>query len=150
MADREVIQVVKDCIRKGDFTLHSGQKSNWICDLNIAHTSLDWLGTKMDCHPTTLVGIEFLGAMIAKQKAGNFAGYIRKNGSLYAPQTFKEITLIDDVVTIETSFKWAEEILSKHDFTIASRWVVLDRRPPGENTLEINSLVTAADLWELP
>lgn len=132
------------CVSWGDFILHSGEKSNWICDLLIIRHKFNEIVNVMDIkHP--LIGIELGGALLALTYSLK-AGIIRKNGELYLPpyELGGRVTLIDDVVTTENSFREAESIVNKHYLNVSQRIVVLDRRK--NKTLDIESLFTSQDL----
>lgn len=56
------------------------------------------------------------------------------------------VALVDDVVTTERQFKIAKQAFTVGGLIVAAYFVVLDRRPPEYRTLEVSSLVAAADL----
>ncbi len=142
-SNKRLKDVVKKCIVYGDFILHSGQTTNWKCDLLL---QLDHFCSLMvglwPRHP--IIGIELGGALLA-QSWSNRSGIIRKDGSLYWPQPKdRTVSLIDDVTTTGNSFKEAEKILAKNGIKVVERLVILDRRI--DKDIEIRALFTSKDL----
>ena len=142
ISQSDVVGIVKQCVKYGQFELHSGKRSNWICDLLEAKEFFKhFVYLLVPRH--TLVGIEFGGALLVASTKTNY-GIVRKDSNFYAPGLIKDgriITLVDDVVTTEDSFRHAEMILNHYSISVGERLVVLDRRK--EITLPIRSLVTA-------
>ena len=144
-----IIEIVKDCIREGDFTLSSGEKSIWLCDVflvidELAEIHLDY---HIPLYGGVVVGIELGGALISYKCFTNH-GMVRKNEAVYLPVTYKSspsIILLDDVVTTEKTMRRAESVLEKQGIPVSSRWCILDRREPSaRDNYVINSLVK----WE--
>jgi len=136
------LELVKRCIRYGDFTLHSGQKSGWVCDLLLVQRYFpSFLASLKPTYP--VVGIE-LGGLLLSQPGGAF---IRKDGSYYS-NGYQPIwvSLLDDVVTTEQSMSEASLALDKLGIEVREYLCVLDRRSREHRILEIRSLVTAIDL----
>lgn len=140
------IQVFKDCIKYGDFTLHSGQKSSWIFDalLGREHWSA-WLRVLQQVYPP--VGIEFGGSLLAQTMGG---GIIRQDGTYYEPRWLTAptslVSLIDDVCTTEASFNRATAELANQGIKVGEYLCLLDRRKLENKTLGVRSLVTAEGL----
>jgi len=143
MIERKKLRMyLLNAITYGSFTLHSGDKSTWICDiLKVRDKFNEFLFELFPTKP--LVGIEFGGALLAYSWSP-FSGIYRKDGSIYLPSgTQHDISLIDDVVTTETSMKEAENGLREIGVNIVERLCILDRRK--NPVLEIKSLFTASD-----
>lgn len=144
--------VLKPCVKYGDFTLHSGQKSTWICDvLELLPRFYDFM---LYLHPKfPVVGIELGGALLVtatyffdNSDTPHF-GILRKDGSLYGlSSNIKGVSLVDDVVTSENSFVAATAQLSNMGIHVNEYLCILDRRPEVFKTLPIKSLVTYKDL----
>lgn len=145
----DIIRLVRKTIKYGDFTLHSGQKSSWISDMSVIQDDFKNIIDNMSSYGI-VVGIEFNGAILAKLFNNVKSGIIRKNGIVYIDRSemghSDYITLIDDVVTTESSFKWAATICKEESFLISGYSVILDRRKKEDISLTINSLVTCYDL----
>jgi len=144
-----VVKTIKSCIRYGDFTLHAGQKSDWICDLlSIRHHLSSYRHLLHPKHQT--VGIELGGYLLS----GLDHGLLRKGGAYYettnrAPPRYI-VSLMDDVCTTEDSFDLGAGVLAQHGIEVGEYLCVLDRRKPENKNLEIRSLVTAEDLGLIP
>ena len=159
-------ETFKSAIKHGDFTLHSGEQTNWIFDtltiLDDLNLNYGYLASKFPIYlekgKLICFGIEFGGAIIA-QRLFNTPGIIRKNGDVYIPKFYKKIyhsgtiipalndkvMILDDVVTTESSMRWAEDILKKKDIEVDYRGCILDRRSiDNRKEYPIYSLVT----WE--
>lgn len=133
---------VQQCIKYGNFTLHSGQTSNWICDLLLARNKFnEMMYALWPQYP--VIGIEFCGALLAFSWS-RWAGFLRKDGELYLPSMHNSIiSLVDDVVTTEQSFLEAENILNNRGVEVGERLAIFDRRQ--NSTLEIKTLFAAKD-----
>ena len=141
------IPIIKSrCIRYGDFTLHSGIKSTWICDLLVLLPSFPALMLELKPSNFPLVGIEFGGALLVTMAYPTTSGIIRKDGSTYNIPRYKKLTLVDDVVSTESSFLDAKEYLEASGYEIVEYLAILDRRKEENKTLIIRSLITAEDL----
>ena len=144
-----VTEIVKDCIREGEFILSSGENSTWLCDLlqGIDDLVEIHLNYHIPLYGGIGIGIELGGALIA-YKCFTSHGMIRKDETIYLPNTYKSapsIILLDDVVTTEKTMRKAESVFKEQGIPISSRWCVLDRREPSaRDSYVINSLVK----WE--
>lgn len=95
-------------------------------------------------YPT--VGIELGGLLLTEAHGGSF---IRKDGTHYSNgYQPKKVSLVDDVVTTETSMTEAFLALDKLGIEVGEYLCILDRREPANRILAIRSLVTTADLQE--
>lgn len=117
--------IFNKCYTEGEYTLHSGDSSNFIFDvLKVVHNPIfiNYLPTflKNDNH---LVGIEFGGALIAAMSGKPFS-IVRKDGTIYGsiPDNY---TLVDDVVTTERSLREAIDFIDKYPYDIKC---IVDRR----------------------
>ena len=140
---------MKECIEYGDFTLHSGDKSNWKCDLMKMRETFYSLTNLLQCSkniPT--VGIMTGGAFLAyAHNPYNCGIVLPKENKVYLPQEWgdgRKVNLIDDVVTTESSIKEAIKLLKKNDIIVSEIFTILDRRVYKEIT--IHSLFTTQDL----
>jgi orotate phosphoribosyltransferase len=141
---QKFMEIMHSCIRYGEFTLHSGRKTDWLCDLLLVREMLPTFCYTLKPQYKT-VGIE-LGGFLMSGAMGS--GFIRKDGTYY-PRKRNEpliVTLVDDVVTTETSLKAATEVLVGLGLVVGEYICILDRRNQADKTLEVRSLVTAADL----
>ena len=114
MKDKEELkEIIKErCITYGDFTLQSGQKSNWKCDLlNARDYYEDMVVLLMPFIP--LYGMELSGYLLAISW-DKHSGLVRKTGEVqkHTKAIESDITLIDDVVTTEKSIKYANKLLN--------------------------------------
>lgn len=139
------LESVRSCITHGDFILHSGQSSTWLCDLLLKWPNWFALWAYALEPSFDPVGIE-LGGLLLVNAGFNRAGFIRKDGTYYPRTDSHVVSLFDDVVTTERSLTEASMALDKLGIEVGEFLCVLDRRKPGEKILEVRSLVTAADL----
>ena len=146
---QKIVELLKNhCIRYGDFTLHSGERSTWICDLLLTQVHFRSLMVSLGPRYPT-VGIELGGLLLAQAHGGSF---IRKDGTYYPNGYFspKRVSLVDDVVTTERSMVEASLALDAVGIEVGEYLCVLDRRAPDRRPdrgiMEIRSLVTAEDL----
>ena len=146
-------EIVNKCIIGGNFTLHSGERSSWICNLlkEIVHFG-DLYWSVLDSYtryPGLPVGLELGGALLVMTRQRSIeCGIIRKDTTLYLPEgiSTKRITLIDDVCTTGASLKVAKaKILSIYPEAEIICRCVLDRR-----TIEdrLGFLVKSLVTWE--
>ena len=144
-SEADLQNAIRLCIIEGDFTLHSGQRSNWICDL-FQVWSTGWFSRFILALDSSypLVGVEFGGAVLALC-SNRSCGLIRKDGT-YIPHWSrpKEVSLVDDVVTTESSLAEASIALDVLGVQVKEYLCVLDRREPGTEILEVRSL---AKIW---
>jgi len=134
---------VQSCVRFGNFELHSGEKSTWICDLLLIRHLLPAFCYHLK-PKHQVVGIELGGMLLA----GLEAGFIRKDMTYYSVRRNLPlvVSLIDDVVTTEISMLKACMALEELGIEVGEYLCVLDRREPDCRTLEVRSLVTADQL----
>lgn len=150
---QHIIDVIKDrCIKYGDFTLSSGQKSNWICDLMEARDYFPYMMQffKYDFGMNReIFGIETGGAFLTYSIEPR-CGIIRKNGDVYLPwpkgnkNYTPPVILVDDVCTTERSFKNSIADLDKLEIEVVDYFCILDRRD--SFTLPIKSLIAKKEL----
>jgi len=141
-----MIKDLKECIVHKDVLLHSGGRSSWIFDILLIRDRLYSLANKLDPRFPP-VGIENGGMLLALSlNSGN--GILRKSGEYYPPMwTSKSpISLIDDVVTTETSLRNSIKHLDDHGIEVGEILCVLDRRRPNRRALEVKALVTPDQL----
>lgn len=148
MVGEDVIDILRPCIKRGLFQLHSGRKTNWRFDVEEAQGHLRTLMLALS--PSyDLAGI-WLGGSKLVLSVDLYAVIVYKTGTVCpgpdGSAKLYPVSLVDDVVTTEASFKAAEDALVKNGYVVAERLVVLDRRKLEDKTLSIRSLVTAADL----
>lgn len=133
--------------KKGKFKLHSGDESNYIFDvLEIIHDQ-EFLKAFREFikYEDYLVGIEFGGSILAAISGKPF-GIIRKDGTVYGdvPDNY---TLIDDVVTTETSLRNAYTTLTiSHNFKPINQFMcVVDRRPYDKRDLHVEAMLVHSE-----
>ncbi len=120
-------------IKRGEFTLHSGQKTNIEYDVNAMLTSNYYLRQILDriSKSDHYVGIATGGAIIARtislEKKSKFS--MIKDGELKGDFPSGKWILIDDVTTTGASLEEAVKIVGKNPEEI---FVVLDRRTKNE------------------
>lgn len=148
MVREEILKILRSCIKRGKFQLHAGQETDWRFDIEEVPGDLQLLMMTLSPH-YDLAGIDQGGAELACS-LNAFSVIVYKNGMVYPSlvgfASLHPVSLVDDVVTTEASFKAAEDALLKNGYIVAERLAVLDRRNPEHKTLEIRSLVTAQDL----
>lgn len=119
-------------ILKGQFELHSGQKSNLLYDVNVLLTDEKYRGILMDKIPhfEHYVGVATGGAiiagMLADKRKVKFS--MVKDGELKGELPLGDWLLIDDVITTGNSLEEAIKIIGRNPPKI---YVAVDRR--GEN-----------------
>lgn len=151
-------ELARLCVVRGDFTLHSGEKSDWIFDFGRAwgvpklrRKSL-WL-TPVDTSQLIVfgipAGIEFWGALEVSRARSHII--IRKDGSVWRRIHKDEdylrsaVYLFDDVVTTGSSMTKAEATLSKLGHHVVARSCILNRG----NIPGIDSVVSMEDVEEV-
>ena len=107
---------VEGCIKYGDFTMSSGQKTKWMCDLLecrdiFPELLYELIGVDVKAYGgDNVFGIETGGYLIASSTDAGHVGLIRKTGELYygryssvkkGNKERKLIRVIDDVVSTE-------------------------------------------------
>ena len=116
-------------IKKGNFILHSGQKSNFLIDVNSLLSDNFYLSIILEKIPLAphYVGIATGGAIIGRilSKENGVKFSMVKDGELKGEIPEGDYLLVDDVVTTGNSLKEAIKIIGKQPKQI---WVVLDRR----------------------
>lgn len=129
---------------RGDFILHSGQKSTYLFDTMKLIKNPDFL---LDFHDFTrgdfLVGIEFGGAILAAIDGGYTKDFaiIRKDGTIYGSPIPKRFVLLDDVVTTENSVRTASKLLSNIGYYYDEIKCIVDRRNRENKSLHIESML---------
>ena len=133
-------------LTKGNFTLHSGQKSNYIFDIMKLIRNEDFLKEFDEfIKGDFIVGIEFGGSILAALNANsryqrNFA-IIRKDGTIYGDSIPKHYVLLDDVVTTENSLRTAMKQLGGIGHYPDEIKCVVDRRKKENKSLHIESML---------
>ena len=140
--------IIYTSLIRGDFTLHSGQKSSYLFDVMKLIKNPDFL---LDFHDFTrgnfLVGIELGGAILAAIDGGYTKDFaiIRKDGTIYGSPIPKEYVLLDDVVTTENSLRTATTQLARQLGGIGHYpneiKCIVDRRGKENKSLHIESML---------
>jgi orotate phosphoribosyltransferase len=128
-------------IKKGSFSLHSGEKSGLLYDVNAAIADPKYRRFIVDNMPRAghYVGIATGGALIARETSQL---YKSKFSFIHDREVKGEIPnwpwiLVDDVTTTESSLREALYLIPTQPSRIV---VVVDRRSPKNRKLEILSL----------
>lgn len=126
-------------IKRGDFKLHSGQKTDRFYDINSLITDENYLEQIIRSLPVSnhYIGIATGGALIAlaaSRRTGAKFSMI-KDGELKGNPPIDEWILVDDVTTTENSLRDALKIVPTKPKEI---YVVVDRR--AKKNLKINSI----------
>jgi orotate phosphoribosyltransferase len=129
--------------------LSHGGRSTWLFEaLNIKDHAAQLIDSVHPC--AYLVGIELGGAIIASAASRGQCGVLRKASSkgrrLWVPAMNPEVSLFDDVVTTEGTFREATEYLNLWGIKVVEYLAVMDRRPAELRTLEVRSVCTAEQL----
>ena len=179
MDNSEIIQALKDCeaVQFGDFTLASGQKSNFYIDIKKASTDpktlkiiADYIArlipavTNADPGKTIIGGVELGGVPIATAvslSTGFPLLIIRKEQKEYGTKsryvgkldTGKEIILMEDVTTSGGSVKKAIIALKEDGAKIGKVVTIVDRESGATESLkelgvELIPLVCSSELIE--
>ena len=132
------MQFPEKYIKRGDFTLHSGDKTNIFYDVNDILTNNEYFLEIIKRVPMSehYIGIATGGAIIAKAislQRGNKAFSMIKDHELKGPLPNKGYILIDDVTTTESSLNEAIKIIGSNPIKI---FVVVDRRKTENLNLE--------------
>jgi uridine monophosphate synthetase len=160
--------IIKECIKYGDFTLKSGKKSSYYVDLrplisspdkirllcidllnhiekreNIKICGLPYAGIPYACALSILYNIPFV--MLRKEQKKH--GIKRMVEGVYAEGD--ELVIIDDILTTGSSV--IESLKYLNDFKIQKVIVILDREEGGREELEklglkVESLFKISDL----
>ena len=121
-------------IKRGEFVLHSGQRSNTLYDVNDMLTNNLYMRQVLDNIPKSehYVGIATAGAVIASaaRVRDNSKFSMIKDGVLKGPKPKRSWTLIDDVVTTGKSLLEAISLVGSEPEHI---FVVIDRRERNES-----------------
>lgn len=141
---QKLLADIGGCIRYGSFHLHSGEESEWLCDLlPLRHMFSMYRYLLKPKHQT--VGIELGGYLLS----GLENGIIRKDGTYYESASRNPphvVSVMDDVVTTEASLNLAQRVLQTYGIVVAEYLCILDRRKPEIQTLNVRSLVSPTDL----
>jgi len=142
----QIIKDLKECIVHKDVLLHSGRKSSWIFDILLLRDRLHPIAERLNPQFPP-VGIENGGMLLALSLNGG-NGILRKSGEYYPPMwaSRSPISLIDDVVTTETSLRESIKYLEVHEVEVGEILCVLDRRRSNRRSLEVKALVTSEQL----
>ena len=138
--------IIYTSLKRGDFTLHFGQKSTHLFDIMKLIRDYDFCEEFYNfVDGDFLVGIEFGGAILATLDGGNanedFA-VIRKDGTIYGSPIPKDYVLLDDVVTTENSIRLAiEQIYNKTGYYPIKIKCIVDRRKKDRKSLNIESML---------
>ena len=141
MNKEQNINIIKSSIIYGDFILHSGDYSNWKCNLELIKDYYKYLMNILD-PKYQVIGIETEGAKLSLSMK-RFGYTISETWK--GPRSFM-CSLVDDVVTTESTMKKTTEYLIQYGITIGEYLCVLDRRKENEKSLDIKSIVTSKDL----
>ena len=124
----------------GEFTFHSGGKSNVFCDVNSMLMDDSYIRKILDSifDSKHYIGIATGGAIISRlislEKGAKCT--MVKDGELKGDSPLEDYVLIDDVVTTGNSLEEAIRIIGRNPKSI---FVVVDRRRKNENP-EVYSL----------
>jgi len=119
-------------IKRGKFTLHSGEVSDRLYDVNAMLTDKFWLDYVLNNVPRgfSYAGIATAGAIIAS----HFVPYAIVKDKELKGKLEGDYCLIDDVCTTENSLRRAIEIIGREPSYV---FVVVDRRR--EKKMKVNS-----------
>ncbi len=141
--------VIYNCLKEGDFLLHSGQRSKYLFDVMRLIRNYDFCDEFYQfVNNNFIVGIEFGGAILATLDGGSqnkdFA-IIRKDGTIYGNLILKDYVLLDDVVTTEHDLREAmEQIYQQTGYYPSKIKCIVDRRKYINRSLHIESMLE----WE--
>ncbi len=130
----------EEFIKKGDFTLHSGKKTDIFYDVNALLTNRHYFEIIINSVPIgnlTYVGIATGGAIIA----GHFTPFAMIKDAELNGVVEGEYCLVDDVCTTERSLREAIQIIGRNPKCI---FVVVDRRRT--KNLNLESLFDIGDI----
>ncbi len=118
-------QLMDQCIVKGDFVLHSGQKSSWKFEaermsLELIHPIKLILGFNPEGMP---LGIPTGGEWFVKH---SFIYYAKLTDFLEGPYP-TQVTLFDDVVTTGASMRAATQVIEGSKARVVDRVCLLNR-----------------------
>jgi orotate phosphoribosyltransferase len=134
--------IIYHSLIKGNFILHSGQKSTYMFDIMKLISNFDF--HREFCqfvNDDFLVGIEFGGAILATVNGLDFA-IIRKDGTIYGSPIPKRFVLLDDVVTTENSLRTAiKQIHDQTGYYPDEIKCIVDRRSEKMKALHIESML---------
>ncbi len=129
-------------IEHGDFTLHSGGRTNIRYDVNGMLTDNYYRDLILNEIPISnyYIGIAtggaLIGILVSKERQNSKFSMI-KDGKLKGDLPLDDYLLIDDVTTTENSLLEAIGIIGK---TPSGIWVCVDRRLVADRRLSINSI----------
>ncbi len=135
---------IYSCLTKGDFTLHSGQKSKYLFDTMKLISNHDFMEEFYNfVDGDFLVGIEFGGSILASMYGSETLKFaiIRKDGTIYGSPIPKRFVLLDDVVTTENSIRTASKLLSNIGYYYDEVKCIVDRRNKENKSLHIESML---------
>lgn len=149
-------ELARLCVVRGDLTLHSGEKSDWIFDFGRAWDKKAGVGsalwTSALVPPGIVAGIEFWGAMVAARFSPSFHVVVRKDGNVVqswgdplGEGAYSDVILFDDVVTTDASMVKAQHALEEYGFNVVAKTCILNRG----NIPGIKSLVSMEDVEEV-
>ena len=136
--------IIYQCLKEGDFILHSGQKSKYLFDTMELIRNEDFLEEFYEFIGNDfVVGIEFGGAILAAMNSGYQGKFavIRKDGTIYGSLIPKKFVLLDDVVTTENSIRTAAKLLSNIGHCYNKVKCIVDRRNKENKLLHIESML---------
>ena len=133
---------ILSCLKQGNFTLHSGQKSEYIFDVMQLIADFDFQQEFCEfVNGDFLVGVEFGGSILAMLNGNEDYAIIRKNGTIYGSLIPKDYVLLDDVVTTENSLRTAmKQLHDKIGYYPDEIKCVVDRRAEKDKSLHIESM----------
>ena len=134
-------QLMDQCIVKGDFVLHSGQKSLWKFEIERMSKEL--------IHPIKVVlafnpkgmplGIPTGGEWFVKHSFAYYAKLTDFSEGAYPT----EVTLFDDVVTTGASMRAATQVIESSKARVVDKVCLLNR---SEDLYECRSILTLEDV----
>ena len=135
--------IIHTCLKEGNFTLHSGQKSKYIFDVMELISDFNF---KQEFDKFVdgdfLVGIEFGGSILSMLNRNKNFALIRKDGIIYGNKIPKKYVLIDDVITTENSVRTAITQLYKTiGYYPEEIKCVVDRRQHNLKSLHVESML---------
>ncbi len=118
--------LLRCCVVRGSFTLHSGGATTWRFDALRAYSLFPTVLAALEIPPYLLpVGIETGGMLLASE--ARCYGIVRKDGTTYLPNDLREIALIDDVVTTGASVEQAAKACEAAGRVVAEVYCILNR-----------------------
>ena len=141
----------EEFIKRGNFELHSGGRSDKLYDINTMFMNPEWRDKIISEVPENrhYIGIATCGALIGQlvaERRGAIFSMI-KDGELVGSEPRDGYLIIDDVATTGNSFKKAMSVLLDEGvkYTNADFYVVVDRRPLDKREFDIGCMFDVGD-----